>query len=110
MNADLHCHSTVSDGTLEPEALAARAKENGVELWALTDHDELGGQRRAQEAARAAGLPYLNRVEISVTFLHTTVHVLALCIDSEEERLRQGLAATRGGREARARQMADGLA
>ena len=110
MNADLHCHSTVSDGTLEPEALAARAKANGVELWALTDHDELGGQRRAQEAARAAGLPYLNGVEISVTFLDTTVHVVGLGIDSEDERLRQGLVATRGGREARAREMADELA
>ena len=110
MNADLHCHSTVSDGTLEPEALAARAKANGVELWALTDHDELGGQRRAQEAARAAGLPYLNGVEISVTFLDTTVHIVGLGIDSEDERLRQGLAATRGGREARAREMADELA
>jgi predicted metal-dependent phosphoesterase TrpH len=110
MNADLHCHSTVSDGTLEPEALAARAKANGVELWALTDHDELGGQRRAQEAARAAGLPYLNGVEISVTFLDTTVHIVGLGIDSDDERLRQGLVATRGGREARAREMADELA
>jgi len=110
MNADLHCHSTVSDGTLEPEALAARAKANGVELWALTDHDELGGQRRAQEAAHASGLPYLNGVEISVTFLDTTVHIVGLGIDSEDERLRQGLAATRGGREARAREMADELA
>ena len=110
MNADLHCHSTVSDGTLEPEALAARAKANGVELWALTDHDELGGQRRAQDAARAAGLPYLNGVEISVTFLDTTVHIVGLGIDSEDERLRQGLAATRGGREARAHEMAGELA
>ena len=110
MNADLHCHSTVSDGTLEPEALAARAKANRVELWALTDHDELGGQQRAQEAARAAGLPFLNGVEISVTFLDTTVHIVGLGIDSNDERLRQGLAATRGGREARAREMADELA
>ena len=110
MNADLHCHSTVSDGTLEPEALAARAKANGVELWALTDHDELGGQRRAQQAAHASRLPYLNGVEISVTFLDTTVHIVGLGIDSEDERLRQGLAATRGGREARAREMADELA
>ena len=110
MNADLHCHSTVSDGTLEPEALAARAKANGVELWALTDHDELGGQRRAQDAARAAGLPYLNGVEISVTFLDTTVHIVGLGIDSDDERLRQGLVATRGGREARAREMAAELA
>ena len=110
MNADLHCHSTVSDGTLEPEALAARAKANGVELWALTDHDELGGQRRAQEAARVAGLPYLNGVEISVTFLDTTVHIVGLGIDSDDERLRRGLVTTRGGREARAREMADELA
>jgi predicted metal-dependent phosphoesterase TrpH len=110
VNADLHCHSTVSDGTLEPEALATRAKANGVELWALTDHDELGGQRRAQEAARAADLPYLNGVEISVTFLDTTVHIVGLGIDSDDERLRQGLVATRGGREARAREMADELA
>jgi predicted metal-dependent phosphoesterase TrpH len=110
MNADLHCHSTVSDGTLEPEALAARAKANGVELWALTDHDELGGQQRARDAARAAALPYLNGVEISVTFLDTTVHIVGLGIDSDDERLRRGLVATRGGREARAREMADELA
>ena len=53
LNADLHCHSTVSDGTLPPEALAARAQNNGVELWSLTDHDEVGGQQRALDAARA---------------------------------------------------------
>jgi predicted metal-dependent phosphoesterase TrpH len=110
MNADLHCHSSVSDGTLEPEALAARAKANGVELWALTDHDELGGQRRAREAAHAVGLPYLAGVEISVTFLDTTVHIVGLGIDSDDEPLKQGLAATRGGREARAREMSLELA
>lgn len=38
-NADLHCHSNVSDGTLSPEEVAERASRNGVELWALTDHD-----------------------------------------------------------------------
>ena len=51
LNADLHCHSVVSDGTLTPEALAARAHANGVDLWALTDHDEVGGQQRAIDAA-----------------------------------------------------------
>ena len=55
LNADLHCHSVVSDGTLQPEALAARAKSNGVELWALTDHDEVDGQQRARAAALALG-------------------------------------------------------
>jgi predicted metal-dependent phosphoesterase TrpH len=56
LNADLHCHSVVSDGTLTPEALAARAKANGVELWALTDHDEIGGQDRARTAAHDQGM------------------------------------------------------
>ena len=109
MNADLHCHSIVSDGTLAPAALAARAKANGVELWALTDHDELGGQDAARAAAKAIGLPYLGGVEISVTFADTTVHIVGLGIDSDDARLRDGLAATRGGREARAREMADEL-
>ena len=59
MNADLHCHSCVSDGTLSPEALAQRAKAAGVELWALTDHDEIGGQQHAQQAALALGLAYI---------------------------------------------------
>lgn len=110
LNADLHCHSNVSDGTLSPEALAERARANGVELWALTDHDELGGQQRALAAARAAGLPYLCGVEVSVTFADTTVHIVGLGLDPENEVLRTGLAATRGGRERRAREMADDLA
>lgn len=109
-NVDLHCHSTVSDGTLEPEQLAARAKANGVQLWALTDHDELGGQHRARQAAQALGLPYLCGVEISVTFAGLTVHIVGLGIDPEDAQLQQGLAQTRGGRERRAREMADQLA
>lgn len=106
LNADLHCHSTVSDGTLEPEALAARAKANGVELWSLTDHDEVGGQRRALAAARALGLPYLTGTEISVTFADVTVHIVGLGFDPDHPALVQGLQRTRGGREERAREMA----
>ena len=110
MNADLHCHSAFSDGTLEPEALAARAKANGVELWALTDHDELAGQRRARDAAAALGLPYLTGTEISVSFAGTTVHVVGLGFDVDDAGLAAGLAATRGGREPRAREMGEALA
>lgn len=110
MNADLHCHSAISDGTLEPEALAARAKANGVELWALTDHDEIGGQQRAMSAAQALGLPYVTGTEISVTFADVTVHVVGLGFDPEDAALQAGLAATRGGRRERAMEMADGLA
>ncbi|MGB4926891.1 MAG: PHP domain-containing protein, partial [Giesbergeria sp.] len=75
-NADLHCHSVVSDGTLTPELLAARAHANGVDLWALTDHDEVGGQARALAAAQTLGMAYVSGVEISVTFANTTVHIV----------------------------------
>ena len=109
-NADLHCHSVVSDGTLQPEALAQRAKANGVELWALADHDEIGGQRRARDAAAAVGLPYLTGTEISVTFAGLTVHIVGLGFDPDNAALAAGLAGTRGGRDERARDMADGLA
>ncbi|HNJ83819.1 MAG TPA: 3',5'-nucleoside bisphosphate phosphatase [Piscinibacter sp.] len=110
MNADLHCHSCVSDGTLTPEALAQRAKERGVELWALTDHDEIGGQQRAQEAALALGLAYLTGTEISVSFCGQTVHIVGLGFDADNAALAQGLAATRGGRRERAMEMAESLA
>ncbi len=110
LNADLHCHSVVSDGTLTPEALAARAKANGVELWALTDHDEIGGQQRAAAAAKAAGMHYVTGVEISVTFIHQTVHIVGLGFDADNAALQQGLIHTRGGRGQRAREMSDGLA
>lgn len=110
INADLHCHSVVSDGTLTPEALAVRAKTNGVELWALTDHDEVGGQERAAAAARRAGLPYLTGTEISVTFANVTVHIVGLGFDPTDKALVDGLRQTRGGREERARQMGAELA
>ncbi len=110
LNADLHCHSNVSDGTLTPEAVAARASANGVELWALTDHDEIGGQARAAAAAKAHGMRYLTGTEISVTFIDKTVHIVGLGFDPRNADLVEGLRQTRGGREQRAREMADGLA
>ena len=110
LNADLHCHSVVSDGTLTPEALAERAASNGVELWALTDHDEIGGQARAAAAAKAVGMRYVTGVEISVTFLGKTVHIVGLGMDTDNADLCEGLERTRGGRRLRAQDMADGLA
>ncbi len=110
LNADLHSHSTASDGTLSADALAARAKANGVELWALTDHDELSGLPAARAAATAAGLPFVDGIEVSVTFANTTVHIVGLGIDPANDELVAGIAGVRAGRELRARQMGDGLA
>lgn len=110
LNADLHSHSIYSDGTQTPEALAERARANGVRLWALTDHDELAGQARAAAAAQAAGIDYVTGVEISTTFTGETVHIVGLGVDPEAPALAAGLAAIRAGRAGRARAMADSLA
>jgi 3',5'-nucleoside bisphosphate phosphatase len=110
LNADLHCHSKVSDGTLSPAAVAERARAQGVQIWALTDHDELGGQDEARQAAVRLGIGWLGGCEISVSFADTTVHIVGLGIDPANAALQAGLAATRAGRAERARQMAEGLA
>ncbi|HEX7642809.1 MAG TPA: 3',5'-nucleoside bisphosphate phosphatase [Burkholderiaceae bacterium] len=110
LNADLHCHSNISDGTLKPAEVAARAKANGVELWALTDHDEVGGIAEARAAAEAADLPYVTGVEISVTWAGKTIHIVGLGVDETDAALLQGLARTRNGREPRAKEMAEKLA
>ena len=109
LNADLHCHSVVSDGTLTPEQLAERAYANGVHLWALTDHDELGGQERAQAAASSLGIDYLSGVEISVTWMGQTIHIVGLGIDAAHAGILEGLRLTREGRRNRAIQMSDQL-
>lgn len=106
LNVDLHCHSNISDGTLTPTALAARAKKNGVDVWAMTDHDEVSGIAEARIAAAALDMTYVPGVEISITWAGQTVHIVGLQIDEKNQALVDGLTATRGGREERAREMA----
>ena len=108
--ADLHCHSTISDGVYSPEVVAERAHACGVTLWALTDHDEVSGQQRARARAEALGMHYLSGVEISVTWAKQTVHIVGLGIDPENAGLVQGLRETRAGRSGRARRIGERLA
>ena len=110
LNADLHAHSTVSDGTLEPAALVRRAAEKGVDIFALTDHDELGGLAIAIDAAAQARMRFVPGVEVSVTYAEQTVHIVGLGIDPNSDVLRNGLANVRSGRMRRAEEMAAGLA
>lgn len=109
MNADLHCHSTVSDGWLEPEAVVRRAATNGVELLALTDHDELGGLDEAARVAGELGLRFVNGVEISVSFAGETIHIVGLGFDHRHPALIEGLKQVRSGRDARARRISEAL-
>jgi 3',5'-nucleoside bisphosphate phosphatase len=107
LNADLHCHSTVSDGLLAPADVVRRAKDNGVELLALTDHDELGGLAEARATAVEIGLRFVDGVEISISWGDDqTVHILGLGVDPANAELQQGLQQVRSGRDARAGRMA----
>jgi predicted metal-dependent phosphoesterase TrpH len=106
LKVDLHCHSNVSDGVLAPHAVAAYARKGGVDVWALTDHDELKGVKAAREAAQNLGMRFVSGVEISVTWGGETVHVVGLQVNEDESALVQGLAATRTGRDARGREIA----
>lgn len=107
---DLHCHSTHSDGLLTPDALVRRAASRGVEVLALTDHDEVSGIPDAREAAAAVGIRLIEGTEISVSWEDHTIHVVALAIDSDDPALAEGLAAVRSGRDARAHRIAESLA
>lgn len=110
MNADLHSHSTVSDGLLAPAEVVRRAHANGVDLFALTDHDEVGGLAAAQAEADDIGLAFVNGVEISVSWRGDhTIHVLGFDFDAADRSLIDGLASVRVGREERARRMSHEL-
>ncbi len=107
LNADLHCHSTVSDGLLAPAEVVRRAHGNGVELLALTDHDELGGLAEARAAADEVGLRFVDGVEVSISWGDDqTVHIVGLAVDPANAELAAGLRQIRSGRDSRAGRMA----
>jgi len=89
---DLHTHSTASDGTLTPTELVARAGAAGVQVLALTDHDNTDGLAEAGRAADDLGLTLIPGVEISVTWNTLTVHVVGLRLDPANSDLQAGLA------------------
>jgi predicted metal-dependent phosphoesterase TrpH len=107
---DLHCHSTHSDGLLAPSAVVARAIERGVDVLALTDHDEVSGLAEAQAAAAAGGIKFVCGSELSVSWGGITIHVVALGIDPRNATLTRGLETIRSGRSTRARRIAESLA
>lgn len=107
---DLHFHSTASDGGLAPAEVIRRAAERGASLLALTDHDCTAGLAEAAATASACGVPFLNGVEVSVSWQQRhTVHIVGLGIDAANPVLQAGLKSIRDGRVERARQMSASL-
>jgi len=110
LNIDLHCHSSVSDGVLSPREVVERAISNGVDVLALTDHDDVAGLAEARAAAEPAELSFIPGVEISVSWGGQTVHIVGLRIDPAHPEFAAGLQEIRAGRTERAHRMADQLA
>jgi len=107
---DLHAHSTHSDGLLTPAELVRRAALRGVDVLALTDHDELSGLSEAEAAAAGSPLRLIAGAEVSVSWRDITLHVLGLRIDPGCPALRDGLGRIRAGRAERARRIGASLA
>jgi predicted metal-dependent phosphoesterase TrpH len=108
--ADLHSHSFHSDGTMAPGDVVRRASDQGVGLYALTDHDEISGLAEARAAAAERSLAFVPGVEVSVTWGQTTLHILGLGVDGDDATLRQRLADVRSGRTRRAKDIDASLA
>lgn len=73
--ADLHTHSTASDGQYIPAELAELVKKRGTKVWALTDHDSVAGTEDAKAAAEQLGLQFIQGVELSADD-YLNLHIL----------------------------------
>jgi len=102
---DLHTHSLASDGTLSPAQLVEYASRQGVQVMALTDHDETAGIAEAREAAQAHGIQLVPGVEVSVSWNHATVHIVGLGVDPQDPGLKAGLNGLREFRDWRAEEI-----
>ncbi|MEH6492966.1 PHP domain-containing protein [Halopseudomonas sp.] len=109
MLADLHMHSTASDGALDPAELMRRASAAGVELIALTDHDCVDGLAAASETARDLAMRWVSGVEMSAQWHGHTLHILGYGFDPHHQVMVRALADVRDGRWRRAEQISKRL-
>lgn len=106
---DLHAHSTASDGVLSPQELVRLAKDSGISVLAVTDHDTLEGLPMAMAEAARVGLQVVAGVEITAHVGDLEVHILGHFIDPDDNRLAEFLASSRTDRIERARRMVEKL-
>jgi len=108
--ADLHSHSRYSDGTLSVSDLVTLAKSRGVDLLALTDHDEMRGLEEAKRCSHEQEMQWVSGVEVSAEANGVAVHILGLRVDERDAALQGALHNTREKRKHRAQRMSDSLA
>tara|TARA_R110002072_G_scaffold51201_20_gene137126 strand:- start:638 stop:1489 length:852 start_codon:yes stop_codon:yes gene_type:complete len=109
---DFHTHTTASDGALAPLELLARARERGVGMFAVTDHDTIDGFLSLRDRAAQHGEPVrlIPGVELSCRWSGTTVHIVGLGFDSEHAAMREALEYMENARSQRGEQIAERLA
>lgn len=109
MKADLHLHTTASDGTLTPAELVQYAAGEGFGLIAVSDHDSVDGVAAAREAGRKLGVRVLTAVELSCG-AQKEIHILGYGFDPENAAMRDFCRARRENRVERTRTMCAQLA
>lgn len=98
IDADLHCHTTASDGTLSPTELVRLAKEIGLKAIGITDHDTIQGWNEAEEAGNRYGVEILKGIELNTDWQGVEVHILGYEIRSDNSSLRKQLSQLRQAR------------
>lgn len=98
MRVDLHTHSSVSDGTDEPAALVRQARDAGLDVVALTDHDTFDGLDEAVATGEEVGVQVVRGMELSCARLGSSVHLLAYGADPASPGLATEMQRVRGGR------------
>lgn len=106
---DLHCHTHFSDGALSPEAVIARANEQGVSVLAITDHDTIAGIGIAQKAALNVGIQLITGIEFSSQWGKGSVHIVGLGVDVGSAVLAEAVAFQEQARATRAVNIAERL-
>lgn len=99
--ADLHTHTTASDGMERPSSNVRMAKLAGMEAVAITDHDTVAGIREAEQEAGIQGIELIPGVEISTVQDGMDIHVLGYYLDPTDEQLLERLASLRATRDRR---------
>jgi predicted metal-dependent phosphoesterase TrpH len=106
VKADLHLHTTASDGRLGPKELVSLAIKLGLDVIAITDHDTISGIEPALAAAEAfPSITVIPGVEINTDVPHGEVHILGYFIDYTDQKLAASLQRLRDSRLKRAQQM-----
>jgi predicted metal-dependent phosphoesterase TrpH len=104
---DLHTHSTASDGIYSPTELLRRAKDVGLRVLALTDHDTTDGIVEAAQAAAELDIDFIPGIEINTDVSGGEVHVLGYFIEYERPAFQTHIKVLRDARERRGQRMVE---